>query len=67
MAEEVRAELVANIAKVVVAVGDHVGAGEMVILLESMKMEIPMLVEFAGTRTVYGFRGEIMGALDTHE
>ena len=25
------------------------------------------LVEFAGTRTVYGFRGEIMGALDTHE
>ena len=51
MAEEVRAELVANIAKVVVAVGDHVEAGEMVILLESMKMEIPMLVEFAGTVT----------------
>ncbi|MBT5293190.1 MAG: urease subunit beta [Cellvibrionales bacterium] len=25
------------------------------------------LVEFAGTRMVYGFRGEIMGALDTHE
>ena len=47
MAEEVRAELVANIAKVVVAVGDHVEAGEMVILLESMKMEIPMLVESA--------------------
>ncbi|MCX6418788.1 MAG: biotin/lipoyl-binding carrier protein [Actinobacteria bacterium] len=51
MAEEVRAELVANIAKVVVAVGDQVEAGEMVILLESMKMEIPMLVEFAGTVT----------------
>jgi acetyl-CoA carboxylase biotin carboxyl carrier protein len=51
MAEEVRAELVANIAKVVVAVGDQVKAGEMVILLESMKMEIPMLVEFAGTVT----------------
>jgi acetyl-CoA carboxylase biotin carboxyl carrier protein len=51
MAEEVRAELVANIAKVVVAVGDRVEAGEMVILLESMKMEIPMLVEFAGTVT----------------
>jgi biotin carboxyl carrier protein len=42
---------VANIAKVVVAVGDRVEAGEMVILLESMKMEIPMLVEFAGTVT----------------
>ncbi|CAB4869198.1 unannotated protein [freshwater metagenome] len=49
MAEEVRAELVANIAKVVVKVGDAVQPGDMVILLESMKMEIPMLVEFAGT------------------
>ena len=48
MAEEVRAELVANIAKVVVKVGDAVQPGDMVILLESMKMEIPM-VEFAGT------------------
>ena len=44
-----RAELVANIAKVVVKVGDAVQPGDMVILLESMKMEIPMLVEFAGT------------------
>jgi acetyl-CoA carboxylase biotin carboxyl carrier protein len=51
MAEEVRAELVANIAKVVVKVGDAVQPGDMVILLESMKMEIPMLVEFAGTVT----------------
>jgi len=49
VAEQVRAELVANIARVVVAVGDVVEPGDMVVLLESMKMEIPMLVEFGGT------------------
>lgn len=48
VAEQVRAELVANIARVVVAVGDVVEPGDMVVLLESMKMEIPMLVEFGG-------------------
>jgi len=48
VAEQVRAELVANIAKVMVAVGDTVAPGDMVVLLESMKMEIPMLVEFEG-------------------
>lgn len=49
MAEEVRAELVANIARVEVTVGDVVQAGQMVILLESMKMEIPVLAEIGGT------------------
>jgi acetyl-CoA carboxylase biotin carboxyl carrier protein len=49
MAEEVRAELVANIARVVVAIGDTVEAGQMVVLLESMKMEIPVLAEHGGT------------------
>jgi acetyl-CoA carboxylase biotin carboxyl carrier protein len=49
MAEEVRAELVANIARVVVAVGDVVEPGQMVVLLESMKMEIPVLAEYGGT------------------
>jgi acetyl-CoA carboxylase biotin carboxyl carrier protein len=51
MAEEVRAELVANIARVVVAVGDAVEPGQMVVLLESMKMEIPVLAEHGGTVT----------------
>jgi acetyl-CoA carboxylase biotin carboxyl carrier protein len=49
MAEEVRAELVANIARVVVAVGEVVEPGQMVVLLESMKMEIPVLAEHGGT------------------
>jgi acetyl-CoA carboxylase biotin carboxyl carrier protein len=48
MAEEVRAELVANIARVEVAIGDEVPAGAMVVLLESMKMEIPVLAEHGG-------------------
>lgn len=56
MSQEVRAELVANIAKVVVAVGQRVEAGDMVVLLESMKMEIPLLVEHAGTVTAIHVR-----------
>ncbi len=42
MAEELRAEMVANVARVVVAAGDKVPAGGMVVILESMKMEIPV-------------------------
>ncbi|RLV48161.1 biotin/lipoyl-binding carrier protein [Nocardioides mangrovicus] len=41
-------ELVASVAGVSVAVGDEVPAGEQVALLESMKMEIPVLAEQAG-------------------
>ena len=46
---EVCSELVANVASVLVEVGATVAAGEMVVLLESMKMEIPVLAEVAGT------------------
>ncbi|MCX6461406.1 MAG: biotin/lipoyl-binding carrier protein [Actinobacteria bacterium] len=48
---EVCSELVANVASVMVEVGATVAKGEMVVLLESMKMEIPMLAEAAGTVT----------------
>jgi biotin carboxyl carrier protein len=41
--------MVANVWKVVVAVGDVVAAGDTLVILESMKMEIPVLVESAGT------------------
>ena len=51
MAEEVRAEMVANVWKVVVAQGDSVGDGDTLVILESMKMEIPVLAENAGTVT----------------
>ena len=44
-------ELVANVLVIEVAEGDRVEAGDTVVLLESMKMEIPMLAERAGTVT----------------
>jgi len=47
-AGEVRAEMVANVWKVVVAEGDTVAAGDTLVVLESMKMEIPVLAEVAG-------------------
>ncbi|MDQ6649358.1 MAG: biotin/lipoyl-binding carrier protein [Actinomycetota bacterium] len=49
MAEQVRAEMVANVWKVVVAQGAAVAAGDTLVILESMKMEIPVLAESAGT------------------
>ena len=48
---DVVAEMVANVIKVVVAVGDAVAVGDTVVLLESMKMEIPVLAEGSGKLT----------------
>jgi len=48
---EIVSELVANVLSIDVAIGDHVEAGDTVVLLESMKMEIPMLAERAGVVT----------------
>jgi len=44
---EVRAEMVANVWKVVAAAGDTVADGDTLVILESMKMEIPVLAEAA--------------------
>ncbi len=49
MGHTVSAELVANVLSVDVAVGDKVGPEDAVVLLESMKMEIPVLADVAGT------------------
>ena len=46
---EIVAEMVANVMSVAVAPGDRVEAGDTVVLLESMKMEIPVLLEAPGT------------------
>ena len=51
MAEEIRAEMVANVWKIVVAVGDTVSDGDTLVILESMKMEIPVISEADGTVT----------------
>ncbi|RZI90130.1 MAG: biotin/lipoyl-binding carrier protein [Microbacterium sp.] len=46
---EILAEMVASVLSIAVAPGDKVAAGEVLILLESMKMEIPVLAEADGT------------------
>ncbi|PHX75274.1 MAG: hypothetical protein CK545_05915 [Actinobacteria bacterium] len=45
---DVRAEMVANVLTITVKVGDMVAAGDQLLLLESMKMEIPVLSEISG-------------------
>ena len=54
MAYEVRAEMVANVWKIVVAEGAVVAEGDTLVILESMKMEIPVLAEESGTVTSLG-------------
>ena len=46
---EVRSEMVANVWRVVVKAGDAVAAGDTLVILESMKMEIPVEAPEAGT------------------
>jgi len=48
VAEEIRAEMVANVISVLVGEGDAVEPGQPVVIMESMKMEIPVLAEFGG-------------------
>ncbi len=45
---EVRSELTANVWKVLVAEGDQVTDGDTLVILESMKMEIPVIAEADG-------------------
>jgi len=45
---QILAEMVANVIVIEVAVGDRVEVGDPVCLLESMKMEIPVLSEHGG-------------------
>ncbi len=51
MAEEIRAEMVGNVMSVVVAEGAELSEGDTLIILESMKMEIPVVTEVGGTVT----------------
>lgn len=43
-----RAEIVSNVWKIVAREGDQVGAGDVLAVLESMKMEIPVYAQAPG-------------------
>jgi len=45
---EVRAEMVASVHTILGTVGQSVEVGETLVIVESMKMEIPILAEVAG-------------------
>jgi acetyl-CoA carboxylase biotin carboxyl carrier protein len=47
--KEVTASMAGTIINVLVSAGDHVSAGQDVIVLESMKMEVPIVTEQGGT------------------
>lgn len=49
MQHEVETEVQGNVWKVEVAAGDRVEAGDVLIILESMKMEIPIEAPVTGT------------------
>ncbi|MQB00881.1 MAG: biotin/lipoyl-binding carrier protein [Actinobacteria bacterium] len=49
MSEEVLAEMVANVWKIVVSQGDVIEEGDTICILESMKMEIPVEATVGGT------------------
>ena len=46
---EIVSEMVANVMSVAVAPGDAIAVGDVVVILESMKMEIPVIAEHEGT------------------
>jgi biotin carboxyl carrier protein len=60
MAEEIRAEMVANVWKVVVSDGDNVEDGDTLVILESMKMEIPVIAEADGAVTIKVNEGDVV-------
>jgi biotin carboxyl carrier protein len=49
VSHEIAAEMVANVLTVVAEQGAALQAGDTIVILESMKMEIPVLAETAGT------------------
>ena len=48
MPSSVRAEMVASVFTIEVQAGDSVESGDTLVVLESMKMEIPVLAEISG-------------------
>ncbi len=56
---EVRSEVTGSVWKIEAAVGTRVAADEPILLIESMKMEIPVCCESAGTVVeIFALEGE---------
>jgi acetyl-CoA carboxylase biotin carboxyl carrier protein len=51
MSHEICAEIVANVMSVIAVPGKPIDEGDTVVILESMKMEIPVLSEYQGVLT----------------
>lgn len=49
MAETIKADMAANVWKILVTQGDHVEEDDPLMVLESMKMEIPVMAGSSGT------------------
>jgi acetyl-CoA carboxylase biotin carboxyl carrier protein len=71
MGHQVNAELVASVLRVIAGPGDEVAADDTLVILESMKMEIPVLAEVAGTVAEIAVRegdvvteGELLAEID---
>ncbi|MGW1682379.1 biotin/lipoyl-binding carrier protein [Saccharopolyspora sp. NPDC002376] len=63
--ETINADMGANVWKVLVSAGDSVEPDTTVVVLESMKMEIPVLAEYAGAvTTVHVAEGATVNAGD---
>jgi biotin carboxyl carrier protein len=59
--EEIHAEMVSSVRTVLVTLGARVAAGDTLVILESMKMEIPVLTERAGTvQELHVTEGEVL-------
>jgi len=59
--EEIHAEMVSSVWKVLVSPGNEVQAGDTLVILESMKMEIPVLTEHSGTvAELHVVEGEVL-------
>jgi acetyl-CoA carboxylase biotin carboxyl carrier protein len=72
MPHTVAAELVATVGQIVAKVGDAVGPTDTLVILESMKMEIPVLAEVAGTVSEMAVamgdnitEGDVIAVIDT--
>lgn len=60
VADEVRAEMVANVWKIVATEGQQVEDGDTLVILESMKMEIPVIAESSGVVSIKIAEGDVV-------